>query len=166
MFKILGSLVGFAGSKISLPIGFFAVLFGLLLVILVPNMSMIGTKLGFNTKEALQKQVNQDQTTIRDISAANVDMQTTIDRNTQTNQANLDAVVHHDAVTDSHAAFTDTIIKKRDAAVEQIKHKKISKVTNTPSSDTPSTEIAKVEIQAIWATYCEFNQDAACQAGS
>ncbi len=158
---LVNMMKNWVSNKLSLPTGFFLVLFGLILCIVIPNFSQIESKLGFITKADLQKQVIQQQASIEEAKQANDEMVNEADNQKQIGNAKVDSVTHVIDAKQKNETITGKIIRTKDNTIASIK-KKLKPSSAVAVKDQEAEQVSEVQITAIWEVYCQFNQDNAC----
>lgn len=143
--------------KVALPFGFFLVIFGLILVIVLPNLSTIEEKLGFRTKSVIQQELTISQENVRQLT----DGIQTATKDAANQIALGNAKVN---ALDKLNKDTENNNKVKDK-VKQEKNKKISDINNSKlTPEEKDSKIAEVQIGAVWDIYCKFNgDDISCQ---
>ena len=148
------------GDKLSLPVGFFLVLLVILLVIIVPNLSAIGSKLGIKSKADLEKEVAVQQVTIKDATEANKELKQESDNQQAIGNEKVKVVDEVNTKKQSNDTVVKKIVRTKDNAIQNLRNK-FAKTPTIKESDQ-SKQIAEVQINAVWETYCQFNDDNAC----
>lgn len=159
MFSALFTAIG---SRISLPVGFFLVLLGIALVIILPNLSEIESKLGFTTKAQLQQQVVQDAANLNTVTASNANLKKDADNQQAIGSAKVDAVIQNNNAKQSNQTVVTNIIQKKNSMIKNIKAQFKKNPQSAPNQPDLVDSVAKVQIDSIWETYCQFNVDNAC----
>ncbi len=141
----------FLGDKLSLPFGFFLVLFGLILVIVIPNFSQISEKLGFKTVPSLERQ-NTEQ--------ANQDLKHTVDTVHASGQIDLQTVqkTNKDKAEVEFMMNEIKVVAKRQ--FKQSNDKPVAQVISEIQAH--QDELAAIQIDTIWVAYCKTSTDVAC----
>lgn len=158
---IKGLVESYAKNRLSLPVGFFLVLIVVISIIVIPNFNQISEKLGFDTRTTLEKKLTDKDNTIDRLGEGNKQLSLTIDKLNESNKVDLETVVK-----DSENK------EKVDIVLSEIKvkaKKKFSNITTSKSSfkaklkvKSVELQLAEIQIQAVWETYCKFNNDSEC----
>lgn len=141
-------------------IGIFAVV---LLVIVIPNLEQIKEKLGFETRASLKVKVEAQKEVIEDITASNTNLQTTLEAKDAIEEVNNQALEEQaNALEEAHRQTRDVIVTKT-AKIRKVKA--AHKASNIDPKVT-TKEVSRIQIQSIWATYCQYNANSACATGA
>lgn len=128
-----------------------------LLFILVPNFDNISEKLGFDTKRSLSVKL-QDQRHNTDMAVdANNTLSQTIEVLVKTDEVKHEVVEELKENQSDVSKVTATRLKDKDF--------KIAEIVKTPPKPNVDKvrQISEVQIDAIWASYCDGNEDLSCK---
>lgn len=163
----MGALALWLKSKFlgnSLAWIFIGVIVLVLVIIVIPNYSQIMEKFGIETRTSLKLQVEEQKDVIKDVVASNESLQQDINvkeviqeitDQTLVDQANALEAAHKDV---------EKIVEKKQTKIRKIKKTyKAKPVVTAQDEIQEANEISQVQIETIWATYCNFNSNQACQ---
>lgn len=130
-------------------------------IVLVPNLSKLGAKLGFQTKAALQQEVKDNAAEIAVLHNANKTLGTTVANQEASGEATVAAVT--DKFTEDKKYETDATVLISRSSEKIAKIQKAAPVKPTPVEQQQTDQkIASVQIDSLWESYCSFNTAEAC----
>ncbi len=128
-------------------------LVGLVALIVLPNLDAIKERLGIETRASLKVKVQAQQTMIDTLESSNTNLADSIAVIEQINQVKEQAVTQQAEIKESVQEAVKEVIK-----VKRVKIKTIKASVNT----NQTAEISRIQIKALWASYCDFNNHPQC----
>ena len=155
MFTILAIKKFFLGNTLSIV--FIGLIIALLAIIIIPNLNQISEKLGFETRTSLKTKLVKEQQNTQVAIDANRTLEGTISVIEKSKDNALNTIEeHHETVKKTEKKVHEIVVKKNQT-IAKVLSKEIK-------SDIPeATVVSKIQITAIWSTFCEFNEDPTCQ---
>ena len=140
-----------------------------LAIIVIPNLDQIRERFGFETRTTLKMAAEKERTNTNTALEANKQLDKALELTKEISNDNIEAIKKVEISKDT----SDTKV----AVIKEKKKAKIKAVVSTPKpKDKPTTpntgelppsvediQISQIQIDSVWDTYCQFNDNASCK---